>query len=117
MWQILPEHVLGAMALLDDPVEGPRLREQLHFGPARSYRLLYGGRFYDSKAVVGIAHGLSPAGDYLTGGTPGFSGGTDGAATLDLLLLLRFAQLAGVHRGSHSLHRKLALLQAALRCA
>ncbi len=79
MWQILPEHVLGAMALLDDPVEGPRLRQQLHFGPARSYRLLYEGRFYDSKAVVGIAHGLSPAAVDRDGGTPGFSGGDSGA--------------------------------------
>ena len=77
---IRAEHVLDAIAVLDDPVEGPRLLLQLHFKPARDYRLLHEGKFYDSKAVVGIAHGLSPAGEYLTGRTPGFSGGASGAA-------------------------------------
>jgi hypothetical protein len=26
------EDVLGAIALLDDPIEGPRLLDELHFG-------------------------------------------------------------------------------------
>jgi len=77
MRDIRSEDVLGAIALLDDPVEGPKLRRQLHFGRARSYRLLYEGKFYDSKPVVGIAHGLSPAGEYLSGDK--FTGGADGA--------------------------------------
>ncbi len=29
------------------------------FGPARSYRLSSGGRLYDSKAILGVAHGLA----------------------------------------------------------
>jgi len=35
------------------------------------------GKFYDSKAVVGIAHGLSPAGEYLS--SRDFTGGASGA--------------------------------------
>ncbi|OBI50461.1 hypothetical protein A5705_11670 [Mycobacterium sp. E787] len=58
--------MLGAIALLDDPVEGPRLLDELHFGPAKYLRLIYRGKFYDSKAVVGIAHGLGDGREYLT---------------------------------------------------
>ena len=37
--------VLGAIALYDDPVEGPKLLDQLHMKPAKFYRLVYeGGR-------------------------------------------------------------------------
>jgi hypothetical protein len=77
---ILPEDVLGAIALLDDPFEGPRLRQRLHFGPARSYRLLWEGRFYDSKPVVGIAHGLRRGGAYLS--SRDFIGAASGAAQI-----------------------------------
>ncbi|MGC1807755.1 MAG: hypothetical protein WA752_27920, partial [Mycobacterium sp.] len=57
------EDMLGAIALLDDPVEGPRLLDELHFGPVPSgpgkdQWLVYKGRFYDPRAVIGIAHGL-----------------------------------------------------------
>jgi hypothetical protein len=44
------------------------------FGRARSYRLVFEGHFYDSKAIVGVAYGFLP-------GSPGplkpqdFSGG------------------------------------------
>jgi Domain of unknown function (DUF3883) len=69
------EDVLGAIALLDDPVEGPRLLDELHLRRAKDYRLVYEGRFYDSKAVVGIAHGLGAGGKYLTSGD--FSGGLE----------------------------------------
>ena len=36
--------VLGAIALYDDPVEGPKLLDQLHLKPAKFYRLVYEGR-------------------------------------------------------------------------
>ena len=36
--------VLGAIALYDDPVEGPKLLDQLHMKPAKFYRLVYEGR-------------------------------------------------------------------------
>jgi Domain of unknown function (DUF3883) len=75
--EISPENVLNAIALLDDPREGPKLLNELHFGPSRHYRLLYQGKFYDSKPVVGIAHGLSTAGEYLSGRD--FTGGYSGA--------------------------------------
>lgn len=64
--------VLGAIALWDDPVERARLLDQLHFKPALDYRLVYEGKLYDSKAVVGIAHGLR-TGSYLS--SSDFSGG------------------------------------------
>ena len=47
------EDVLGAIALLDDPVEGPRLLDELHFGPAKDYRLVYKGRFYTPRPSSG----------------------------------------------------------------
>jgi hypothetical protein len=74
---IRSEDVLGAVALLDDPVEGPTLTERLRYRPVKAYRLLYEGKFYDSKPVVGIAHGLSPAGAFLSGRE--FTGGYGGA--------------------------------------
>jgi hypothetical protein len=30
------------------------------FGRARSYRLIFEGHFYDSKAIVGVAYGYLP---------------------------------------------------------
>lgn len=70
---IRSQDVFGAIDLLDDPVNGPQLLERLHFKPARSYRVVVDGKFYDSKAVAGIAHGLA-TGEYLDGGT--FTGGS-----------------------------------------
>jgi hypothetical protein len=61
------EDVLGAIALLDDPSEGPKLAKRLRYGPATDYRLLHKGKFYDSKPVIGIAHGLSPVGEFVSG--------------------------------------------------
>ena len=65
------EDVLGALALLDDPAEGPRLLDELHFIKPGAYRLVYEGRFYDATAVAGIAHGLGAGRKYLTSRTPG----------------------------------------------
>ena len=46
-------------------MRGGELLTSLNYHPARTYRLIHRGRFYDSKAVVGIAHGVT-SGDYLT---------------------------------------------------
>jgi len=43
------------------------------FRPARSYVLVHNGRHYDSKAIVGVAHGYLPGRQPLT--TSEFSGG------------------------------------------
>lgn len=59
------QDVLNAIALIDDPLEGAKRLDELHFKPAKYLRLVYRGRFYDSKAVVGIAHGFA-TGEYLT---------------------------------------------------
>jgi 5-methylcytosine-specific restriction protein A len=37
-----------------------RFLEKYGFGPARSYRLVVDGKTYDSKAIVGAAHGFLP---------------------------------------------------------
>lgn len=66
------QDVLDAIALLDDPVEGARRLDELHFKPAKYLRLVYRGKFHDSKAVVGIAHGFA-TGEYLT--SRDFTGG------------------------------------------
>ena len=50
--------VLGAIELLDDPTQAEFV-DSLHFKSATQYRIVYEGRLYDSKAVVGIAHGVA----------------------------------------------------------
>ncbi|MGN6680567.1 MAG: HNH endonuclease signature motif containing protein [Streptosporangiaceae bacterium] len=55
--------------------------EKYNFGVARSYRLVVDGKTYDSKAIVGAAHGFLPGRDALT--ARDFSGG---AATVERLL-------------------------------
>jgi len=58
-----------------------RFLEKYGFGPARSYRLIVDGKTYDSKAIVGAAHGYLPGREPLAAGD--FSGG---AATVGRLL-------------------------------
>ncbi len=77
--KISAEDVIRATAVLDDPVEGERLRRELGFKKAKNYRLVWEGRFYDSKTVVGIANGLS-TGTYID--SKGFSGGADRVGSL-----------------------------------
>ncbi|MEU2270245.1 HNH endonuclease signature motif containing protein [Streptomyces olindensis] len=52
------------------------------FRRARRYVLVHGGGQYDSKAIVGAAHGFLPGERPLTPDTPGFSGGAKHAARL-----------------------------------
>lgn len=47
--------------------------EQYGFRPARSYLLVHDGKYYDSKAIIGAAHGYLPDEKPLTAGA--FSGG------------------------------------------
>ncbi|GGV52314.1 hypothetical protein GCM10010293_64710 [Streptomyces griseoflavus] len=54
--------------------------EKYGFGPSRSYLLEIDGKVYDSKAIVGVAHGCLPGRDPL--GRDEFSGGKDHAAKL-----------------------------------
>ncbi|MFC7817014.1 MULTISPECIES: hypothetical protein [unclassified Streptomyces] len=54
--------------------------ERYGFGPSRSYLLRIDGKEYDSKAVVGAAHGCLPGRNPL--GRDEFSGGKDHAAKL-----------------------------------
>lgn len=72
-------------AILQSVAEYDRLDRDafLHrygFGPSRTYLLRIGGRDYDSKAVVGAAHGHLPGRDPL--GSDEFSGGKDHAVKL-----------------------------------
>lgn len=58
-----------------------RFLEKYGFGMARSYRLIVDGKAYDSKAIVGAAHGFLPGQEPLA--SDAFSGG---AATVGRLL-------------------------------
>ena len=58
-----------------------RFLEKYGFGKARSYRLVVDGKTYDSKAIVGAAHGFLPGREPLAAAD--FSGG---AATVGHLL-------------------------------
>ncbi|MFI5688601.1 HNH endonuclease signature motif containing protein [Streptomyces sp. NPDC051636] len=53
---------------------------QYGFGEARRYLLSHNGRFYDSKAIVGVAHGYLPGQECLS--PAGLSGGADHAVRL-----------------------------------
>jgi 5-methylcytosine-specific restriction enzyme A len=68
--------VLAAIAEFDRLGRNPFLRST-GFRPARSYFLDYGGQLYDSKAIVGYAHGVS-TGTQL--GPGDFSGGENTVA-------------------------------------
>lgn len=52
-----PNAVLAAIAEFD-ALGRERFLEKYGFGEARSYFLIHNGRSYDSKAIVGVAHGL-----------------------------------------------------------
>jgi hypothetical protein len=55
---ITAESVRQAMAEYDAAGREPFLRRH-GFGPARSYELVCNGRRYDSKAIIGVAHGYA----------------------------------------------------------
>jgi 5-methylcytosine-specific restriction enzyme A len=50
--------VLAAVAAFDR-LGRDKFLEEHGFGPAKAYFLDYNGRLYDSKAIVGVAHGIS----------------------------------------------------------
>ncbi|WP_340379821.1 hypothetical protein U5640_30860 [Streptomyces sp. SS7] len=54
--------------------------ERHGFGRARRYLLEYNGRSYDSKAIVGVAHGYLPGQEALESGQ--FSGGEGHAVSV-----------------------------------
>ena len=71
-----------------------RFLEKYGFGKARSYRLVVDGKTYDSKAIVGAAHGFLPGREPLAAAD--FSGG---AATVGHLLSSLGFQVAQVVPG------------------
>ena len=66
------ESVLTAMQEFDG-LGRDQFLERYGFGPAREYFVAEGGRLYDSKALVGVAHGFEPGRRPLTPAE--FSGG------------------------------------------
>jgi hypothetical protein len=79
---ITRDAVLRAIAEYDE-IERSEFLRRYGFREARSYFLVHNGRRYDSKAVVGVAHGYA-TGDFLR--APDFSGGRNTvAATLERL--------------------------------
>jgi 5-methylcytosine-specific restriction protein A len=77
---ITREAVLAAIAEYDELGRDAFL-DKYGFHPARSYVLVHDGKSYDSKAIVGVAHGYLPGRKPLAAGR--FSGG---AATVEPLL-------------------------------
>jgi len=69
---IAREAVLAAIAEYDELGQDVFL-DKYGFHPARSYVLVHDGKRYDSKAIVGVAHGYMPGRHSLTPGE--FSGG------------------------------------------
>jgi 5-methylcytosine-specific restriction protein A len=66
------DEILQAVAEYDDRGQDGFL-EKYHFGAARSYLLVIDGKPYDSKAIVGAAHGFLPGQKHLAASE--FSGG------------------------------------------
>lgn len=69
---ITAEAVLKAIAEYDE-LDQDAFLGKYGFQPARSYLLVHGGKRYDSKAVIGAAHGYLPGGKPLKAAE--FSGG------------------------------------------
>src|SRR3984957_4074926 len=84
-----------------------RFLERYGFDPARQYLLLHDGKRYDSKAIVGAAHGFLPGERPLTAGE--FSGGE--ATVGRLLRRLGFAVQVGEALTADGLVRLLSKLQ------
>jgi 5-methylcytosine-specific restriction protein A len=77
------------------------------FDRARSYRLIHDGKAYDSKAIVGVAHGYLPGEQRLSTGK--FSGG---ASTVGRLLReLGFTVQVSADQGIASLVRQITSLR------
>jgi hypothetical protein len=55
---IRESNVLQAIAEFDRVGQAEFLRKY-DFGESSEYRLVYKGRFYDSKAIAGVAHGFA----------------------------------------------------------
>jgi len=73
--------VISAAMAEYDKLGSAEFLKRYDFGPSSKFWLVYRGRFYDSKAIAGVAHGIA-TGDYWTtkrafGGT-----GPGGAVTI-----------------------------------
>lgn len=79
MADISAAEVRKAVEECDELGRGAFLRKH-RFHPARRYLLRYGGRLYDSKAIVGAAHGFLPGREALPASA--FSGGADHAVAV-----------------------------------
>jgi predicted HNH restriction endonuclease len=55
--------------------------EKYQFGKSEEYRLVYGGKFYESKAIVGVAHGFA-TGEFWTAKRPFGGVGPGNAVTI-----------------------------------
>jgi hypothetical protein len=71
--------VLKAIAEFDDLGRDAFLTKY-GFGSATDYTLVYQGRQYDSKAIVGVAHKFDRPSEGVLASSSGFSGGKNGAA-------------------------------------
>jgi 5-methylcytosine-specific restriction enzyme A len=103
---ITREAVLAAIAEYDDLGQDAFL-DKYGFHPARSYVLVHDGKSYDSKAIVGVAHGHVPGRPPLKPGE--FSGGE--ARVGSLLRKLKFTLQVGDDLTPDRLVRLLARLQ------
>ncbi|QRY43504.1 DUF3883 domain-containing protein [Mycolicibacterium boenickei] len=56
--EIKPNDVLKALEVIDDPAQRDFV-DSLGFQPAREFRMVYRGKLYDSKKVIGVAHGVA----------------------------------------------------------
>ncbi|OMC42592.1 hypothetical protein A5742_30335 [Mycolicibacterium fortuitum] len=72
--------VLAAIAEYDRLGQDEFLR-RYNFGKSSKFRLLYNGRFYDSKAIAGVAHGFA-TNDFWTTERPFGGTGPGGAVTI-----------------------------------
>jgi len=103
---ITREAMLAAIAEYDTLGQDAFL-DKYGFHPARSYVLIHNGKRYDSKAIVGVAHGCLPGRQPLTPGE--FSGGE--ATVGRLLRKLNFTVQVGDYLTPDTLLSTLARLQ------
>lgn len=78
--------VEAAIKVRDDPGQQELVRS-LRFGPATKYRLVHEGRFYNSKEIAGIAHGIATD---VFWNRDDLSGGVDSGQGAEILRRLGF---------------------------
>ena len=98
-WDVTDPKAVRAAAAECDRIGRTVFLHKYGYGPAREYVLVMDGREYDSKAVLGVAHGYQfPGRGALIAQGEGFKGGQRMTRLLEGLGFQVFRKLGGPDR-------------------